>query len=294
MSPIARPSLETSEISDVLNDAAIAALVNGIYAYPGYPKIAWDHFEQPKQDDGICWGLKRVGGSGLASGIDVVVLRGSVTQQDWFRDFDALADPFESGEARLAAVLHHLGFPIEGAAEDHAFLGPVHPGFLAGMEEAWAAMRPLLRENVIIAGHSLGAARAAILTGLMVHHANLHKGPAPLACITFGQPRPGFALLAKYIADVPQRSYCNGNGSLVDMITEVPIALGPEDYVHPHPLTNVCEEPGPSWKQQWGIFAWHAMPLYLRALERRNGLAPSGPDDVALMPDSAAPQLEIH
>ena len=262
-------------------------------AYPDYPKIAWDHFEQPQRDDGICWGLKRIGGSGLALGIDVVVLRGSVTQQDWFRDFDALADPFESDERQLETFLHHLGFSIEGAAEEHAFLGPVHPGFLAGMEAALAAMRPLLRENIIIAGHSLGAARAAILTGLMVHDANLNKAPAPLACVTFGQPRPGFAKLAGVIASVPQRSYCNGNGSLVDMITEVPIAFGPENYVHPHPLTDVCEEPGASWKQQWGVFAWHAMPLYLRALERCYGLALSGPDDVALLP-AVARHLEIH
>ena len=267
-------------------DAAIAALVNALYAYSGYAAVTWDHLEQPTTDDGICWALKRV--PGLDSGIDVIVLRGSTTPQDWFRDFDAFADPFTTNAERLDIFLHHLGFAIDADAVDHAFLGPVHPGFLAGMEDAWAAMRPLLGKNVVVAGHSLGAGRAAILTGLM-----LHGGVPPLACVTFGQPRPGFPPLAKLIENVPQRSYRNGDGVLVDMVTEVPLAIGPEDYVHPHVLTDVCEEPGPSWQQQWGIFAWHAMPLYLRALERRDGLALSGPDDVALTP-GGAPRLEIH
>ena len=265
------------------SDAEIARLCNGIYAYPGYAPIAWDHFEEPKRDDGICWAIKRVGQ------IDAIVLRGSVTRQDWFRDLDAVADPFPSTATGIEDFLHYIGFAVEITPARHAFLGQVHPGFLAGIEDAFVAMQPLLGPLVIVAGHSLGAGRAAILTGLMVH-----AGRAPLACVTFGQPRPGFPQLAKLIADVPQRSYRNGKDVLVDIITEVPVAIGPEDYVHPCTLTDVCEKPGASWKQQWGIFAWHAMPLYLRALERLDGALLSGPEDVALTPDTAAPHLPIH
>ncbi len=230
------------------SDAKIAALVNGIYGYAGFTPIAFDHLEQPDGDDGICWGLKRV------DDVNVIVLRGSTTPEDWMRDFEAIANPYT-----------------------HLALGPVHPGFLAGMEQAWTAMRPLIGAKVVVSGHSLGAARSAILTGLM-----LRDGFAPLARVVFGEPRPGFPQLAQRIAQVPARSYCNGNGRLFDIVTEVPIAIGPENYVHPCPLTYVCEPPGPEWTQQWGIFAWHAMPLYLAALEKLEGRIPSGPTDAPL------------
>lgn len=229
------------------SDAAIARLCNGIYDYAGSAPVKWDHLELPNEDDGICWGLKRV------DAVDVIVLRGSATPQDWVRDFEAVANPFS-----------------------HFALGPVHPGFLAGMEKAYAVMKPHLREEVLVSGHSLGAARATILTGLMVQ-----DGHAPRARVVFGEPRPGLPPLAKLIGSVPGRSYCNGNGILYDLITEVPVAIGPENYVHPSPLIHVCEEPGPEWTQQWGVFAWHAMPLYLAALEKREAQAARMPHDTS-------------
>jgi hypothetical protein len=264
MSQIALPS-----------DAEIAALCNGIYDYPGFAPVVWDHLELPEQDGGICWALKRLGA------VDVIVLRGSTTPGDWLRDFDAVADPFI-----------------------HSDLGPVHPGFLAGMEKAWQAMQPLCGSfagdlsqqrdrNVIVTGHSLGAGRAAILTGLMVHAAKSHQAVAPLARVVFGEPRPGFPQLARLIGSVSARSYRNSNGSAYDLVTDVPIALGLEDYVHPCSLSDVCEAPGPNWTKQWGPFAWHAMPLYLAALEKQEGLPPSGPVDAALQV-SRAPSLPIH
>lgn len=239
------------------SDATIAALCNGLYAYPGSATIDWDHREEPDDDNGICWAMKHLGT------VDVIILRGSTTPQDWVRDFEAVADPFT-----------------------HSALGPVHPGFLAGIEDAYAAMKPLLRADVIVCGHSLGAARAAILTGLMVD-----DNHAPRARVVFGEPRPGFAPLAKLIASVPARSYRNGNGILYDLITEVPIAMGPENYVHPCPLTHVCEEPGPDWTKQWGVFAWHAMPLYLAAVEKREGRQSAEPADASLPP---ARRLQLH
>lgn len=234
------------------SDAAIAALCTGIYAYPGFAPIVWDHLEQPTQDDGICWGLKKLGP------IDVIVLRGSTTPQDWLRDFEAVADPFT-----------------------HFALGPVHPGFLAGMETAFTAMKPLLGAKVIVSGHSLGAGRAAVLTGLMVH-----AGRAPLARVVFGEPRPGFKELAKLISGVAARSYRNGNGTLYDRVTDVPLAIGSEDYVHPCPLTDVCAAPGPKWTEQWGVFAWHAMPLYRAALEKRERLWRDQPQSKVPSPET--------
>jgi hypothetical protein len=262
-------------LSPIPSDATIAHLVNALYGYAGYAPVVFEHVEDPKDDDGICWALKRV------DDVDVIILRGSTTQQDWLRDFDALADPLDPKVSSF--VSRFFGFKARATPDNHDFLGPVHPGFLDGMQEALEAMLPFLSNgdlskqrdrNLIIAGHSLGAGRAAILTGLMVA-----AGKPPKACVTFGQPRPGFPQLAKLIAGVPQRSYCNGSadGIILDMVTEVPVALGPEDYVHPHPLTRVCEEPNVAWFEKWGIFAYHGMPLYLAALEKLAGLPSSAP-----------------
>jgi hypothetical protein len=273
----AKDRQKTSYMSPLPPDILIAQLVNGLYAYPGYAPVAFDHIEQPGDDDGICFALKRVAGT------DIIVLRGSTTQQDWLRDFEAVADPFGAG-----FIQHFFGFPSSGKPDLDTALGPCHPGFLAGMDAAYAAMQSMLGESVIVCGHSLGAGRAAILTGLMVA-----AGKLPRACVTFGQPRPGFPQLAKLISAVPQRSYCNGSadGIILDMVTEVPVALGPEDYVHPHPLTRVCEEPNVAWFEKWGIFAYHGMPLYLAALEKLAGLPPSAPVGAPLV---ARGGLAIH
>jgi hypothetical protein len=263
----------------LLSDVMIATICNALYAYPGYAPVVWDHLEQPESDDGICWAIKRI------AGVDLVVLRGSRTQQDWLRDFDALAWPFDPKVPGFAS--RFFGFDLTVKASDRDFLGPVHPGFLAGMDDAWAAMKPLLGPRVIVTGHSLGAARAAILTGIMVH-----DGKPPLECITFGQPRPGFPQLGKFIAGVPQTSYCNGNGSvIIDMVTEVPLAIGPEDYCHPHPLTAVHEEPSVPWFERYGVFAYHGMPLYLVALEKLAGVPPSAPAGASIVDRAHA---EIH
>lgn len=218
----------------MISDAEIASLCAGIYAYPGAPAIAWDHLDPGDDGDGVCWALKRVAGSA------VVVLRGSVTKLDWFRDFQAIADPFH-----------------------HDDLGPVHPGFLSGMRTVERQLRSLTNaeEPIIIAGHSLGAARAAILTGLMVI-----DGRIPAARVVFGEPKPGFLQLAKLIEGVPGRSYRNGCGLHHDLVTDVPFSFPPEQFVHPTKVIPVCAMPGPDIFARWGVFAFHHMPLYQAAV----------------------------
>jgi hypothetical protein len=80
----------------------IAALCLGIY--PGQPPIEWDEVELP--DDGIAFGLESF------DTVTAVIFRGSVTLADWLRDGETAADPLE-----------------------HGGLGPVHPGFFAGLPE---------------------------------------------------------------------------------------------------------------------------------------------------------------
>ena len=211
----------------MISNRRAAELCSDLYSAP----TAFPVFDAGA-DDGICWAISR------EDDTDVIVLRGSVTFQDWVRDLLAFANPYASRR-----------------------LGPVHAGFYLGLDNAWTDMKPFLRHDapLAITGHSLGAARASLLTGIA-----LQDGYNPAARIVFGEPKPGFAQLAAYIAPVPAWSYRNGNGVHHDIVTDVPFTLPPADYVHPTKLLSVCAEPPE--RDQFGVFAWHSMSLYLKAL----------------------------
>jgi lipase (class 3) len=135
-------------------------------------------------------------------GFDVVVLRGSVTLQDWLRDAQALAMPSR--------------------------IGHVHSGFYAGMEHMWTDLKAMLSQPAIVTGHSLGAARAAVLTALMTV-----DGVPPVARVVFGEPKPGLLDFAKLITGIPGRSYRNGDSTHHDLITDVPLSFPPMQFVQP-------------------------------------------------------------
>lgn len=215
-----------------IRDRDIARLCSAIYDHPVDDSVTWDHLDTGATD-GICWGVKRIGD------VDVIVFRGSVTIEDWLRDICGFADPFR-----------------------HDHLGPVHPGFLLGLEQVWAEAKARLGPRVIVGGHSLGAGRAAILAGMMV----LDMW-SPVAIVTFGEPKPGFQKLADLVGGcVPGRVYCNGAGEQHDLVTDVPFSLPPEDYVHSRAMTIVHEAPSPAEKSGLGIFSFHHMRLYEAAL----------------------------
>jgi hypothetical protein len=181
-------------------------------------------------------------------GADVIVFRGSTTLQDWLRDAEAVANPVES-----------------------AGLGPVHPGFNAGLTAVWQELMARraagqLSPRVVVTGHSLGAARATLMTGYLVQ-----GGAAPIARYVFGEPRPGFARLAEIIKDVPAFSYRNGDNaedpSGFDLVTSVPFRFFPELYVHPSPLIDVRADPPAT--DEWGVFRWHHIQLYCDALAKQ-------------------------
>lgn len=208
------------------SDALIASLCGLIYKPLAI--LSFDHFDAG-EDDGICWALKRL------AGFDVIVLRGSVTPLDWVRDFRALARPSR--------------------------IGHVHIGFFAGMENMWTDARPLVSQPAIVTGHSLGAARAAVLAALMTV-----DGTPPVARVVFGEPKPGMIDLAEIIKSIPGRSYRNGNDVHHDLVTDVPFSFPPLQYVHPTPIIPVCCKPDGDEFAELGVFAWHHMELYETAV----------------------------
>ncbi|CCE07436.1 hypothetical protein BRAS3843_2120003 [Bradyrhizobium sp. STM 3843] len=208
------------------SDAAIVALCAQIYQ-PSAPD-AFEYFDAGT-DDGICWAIKRL------NGLDVVVLRGSRTLQDWLRDIHAFPAPSR--------------------------IGHVHSGFYAGMEHMWSDLKRLLEQPAIVTGHSLGAARAAVLTALMtVDHV------PPVARVVFGEPKPGLLDFAQLITRIPGRSYRNGDDTHHDLVTDVPFSFPPMQYVHPTPIIPVCAEPSGDLFSTMGVFAYHHVELYQAAL----------------------------
>jgi Lipase (class 3) len=216
-----------------ITDKDIADLCVGIYKYPDSPPVTWDRFDDGDDSDQICWGVK------VIDGCDVLVFRGSATFEDWRRDFDAWANPF-----------------------GHSKIGPVHPGFLLGLTQVLDEYRHAASGKLLVTGHSLGAARASILCGLAIV-----AGIVPVGRVVFGEPRPGFQPLADLISSIKEsRSYRNGKFGTFehDFVTDVPYRIGPLQYVHPTPLIDVSALPPPA--DEWGVFAYHHMPLYAQAI----------------------------
>jgi len=114
---------------------------------------------------------------------------------------------------------------------------------------------------VFLTGHSLGAARASILAGLMIQ-----AGHPPGRLVTFGCPKPGFQMFADIIKPITQVSYRNGSDGHHDPVTDVPFTFPPEEYVHPVPLTFITQAPDPG--DRWGMFAFHGIAYYQRAIRK--------------------------
>lgn len=223
----------------MISDAQIADLLVQLYAGPE----GFDFYEPGNGDSGICWALSKFPDE------YVFLLRGSKTFEDWYRDLIALATPFE-----------------------HNVFGPVHQGFLLGMREAvdeMEAQMPFgsaMPKTITIAGHSLGAGRAAIAVAYMLQDG---VTPSLLRRVVFGEPKPGLPQLAKFISGVPGRSYRNGTNFHHDYITDVPATIKPlQMYMHPTPLIFVNEPPADEVEELLDVFAFHHLELYAAALRK--------------------------
>lgn len=166
----------------MISDLALAQACADIYD----KGIAWDSLWFA---DDVYVGLRR------AEEFDIIAFRGSETPEDWVRDF-------------------------KGWPEKHPELGYCHDGFLDGMDDVAKEIAPVTGGRPLaVTGHSLGAARALILAGLLT----TFRRP-PSIVVTFGTPRPGFAKLSRILngGGFPIRCYKNRS----DPVTDVPWLMG--------------------------------------------------------------------
>jgi hypothetical protein len=213
-------------------DAAIAERVLALYHKERWGEF--EHVETSAADGGICWAVGPLDDAAL------VVFRGSKTCVDWFRDLCC--------------------WPLDPV---HTALGPVHAGFFAGMEVATLAIAPWLKGRpLVIAGHSLGAARAWLYAGILKASIPGYPNQQPTKrVVTFGSPRPGFAKLAALLGEIPSRSYRNRH----DPVCCVPFAIPPLfPYVEPAPFTLIDAAPEPH--DPWLGMADHHMELYAKGV----------------------------
>lgn len=214
----------------MVTDKVLVDLCASIYNAPD-PTV-WDHLDSGA-DDKVFWALKKY------LDVNVVIFRGSITFNDWLEDFKAI--------------------PIKTK------IGTVHEGFYDGMENMWGELQVLLEDNsnpVYVTGHSLGAARADILCGLMVVD---HKSPGKR--VVFGEPRPGLRDFGNLIASLAGSAYCNGDNHGYDRVCDVPFKLwGEFEFVHPTRPIRVVADPTGNLFERDGLFAYHHIYLYQAAI----------------------------
>lgn len=162
------------------------------------PNPSFDYIEDGAQT-GVWVGIKKLPTT------DVIVFRGSFSAEDWFRDFDA-------------KMINEFG------------LGDVHAGFAENLDKVFNNIDLNLRPHPIVTGHSLGAARAAIFSGMLCNHSD-----DPSSVALFGCPKPGTAALASVLKNIPLSSYRNGN----DPVPDVPVFLPDFPYVPVKELIQV-------------------------------------------------------
>jgi predicted lipase len=133
-----------------------------------------------------------------ADGAWIAAFRGSVTLEDWLRDF----------------------FFAPVVAREHPQLGRCHAGFLDGAESVVAAISAVVIDDpYYLAGHSLGGALALGVGGLTAA-----IGRPPRRVATFGAPRFGMTQFVEFMANIPIGQYRRGN----DIVPEVPRDVPPD------------------------------------------------------------------
>lgn len=213
----------------MISDRQAALLSLDIYA--AAPQF--DFWSSGLDGSEVCFGIKRIGNDAA------LIFRGTADLEDWLSDFD------------------HFGL-----AQKTPY-GDIHPGFYKGMEIAVPKAIEFLKsdvpDNLLVGGHSLGAARADIAVEMLTA-----AGITVNRRVVFGEPKPAIGAFNVGVAKVSGVSYRNVVSPHHDLITDVPFTFPPEDYGRPTPVVDVSAAAPPN--DPWGIFALHHMELYVTAL----------------------------
>lgn len=201
-----------------MTPADLASLCEAIYApAPGL-------FDSIFDNGSVCVGkLAR-------DGKIILAFRGSKTGLDWLHDFEAI--------------------PVSVAG-----LGTVHAGFYDGIVDCYNILGLTSDVPLIITGHSLGCAHAAIIAKLC-----LNAGIKVEQLYMFEPPRVGYQDFHDGLQSIPDiKAWCNG----LDPVPHVPITLPDFPWVQ-FPLIHIFERP--EGLEEFIPTDWHSIALCQKAV----------------------------
>ena len=140
----------------------------------------------------------------------------------------------------------------------HSGLGRIVGSFYEKMDDVFTELQPWIKSGkpLYICGHSLGAAHAMLLAGLI-----LNAGGAVATLELFEPPLTGAAFLRDLILHNVGRVRAFKNG--ISPVTQLPAARNLVQF----PLIYLHESPSTPW--QLNPLAWHSMELIEKALEEK-------------------------
>ena len=133
-------------------------------------------------------------------GLNIISIEGTHDPIGWLIDFLAIAAPDQEGV-------------------NHPSLGFIHAGFYTAAQAVIDRVTAVAGKGPIaLAGHSLGAAMALLLGGLLIDRAL-----SPVKIGAFAPPRVGQGQFVKIVGTVPVSAYIFGN----DIVPDVPFTILP-------------------------------------------------------------------
>lgn len=170
-------------------------------------------------------------------GLQIIAIEGTHSPIGWALDFIAAATEDQQGM-------------------NHATLGFIHAGFYG------AALTALTRCSLVaaagpyaICGHSLGAALALLIGGLLSQDELNGRSLAPVKIGAFAPPKVGGAQFIKAISAIPFCAYRYGN----DIVPTVPLTVRPWLPYEQIPLIELSDTNMP----RLGVFQSHHIDNYV-------------------------------
>lgn len=144
------------------------------------------------------------------------------------------------------AKLSDLLSDLDALPETHPQLGRCHRGFLRNvLGVSDNIMTHTTGQQLVIVGHSKGAAEAALFAGLLAA-----AGRAPVQLTTFGMPKVGGGALRQLVMPLRGQDFRNGG----DPVTQVPLF-----FFHPRALRQLGQDAPLA-------VSYHLMTAYAKAV----------------------------